>query len=198
MYRVETGRTLTSMTDRRALVFLFALFAVPFSLAQQEPPKVTVTLEQRVARLGTPANDNVADVRQLASNPGVSAGLLIADLHSIPDSEEFAKADKLPMEHVLWLIRALRYLTGGMDFCAPSKHVFGNSEEEQNRKYWLTFAHKECLTFFAFWPSRGRWYIAPVDAQKNIIAQWRHWYATSGGKFEYKPLQNPPPEKWLW
>ncbi|MGH9344142.1 MAG: hypothetical protein ACRD19_10310 [Terriglobia bacterium] len=167
-------------------------------MAQERSTKGTVTLEQRVARLGMPGNDNVADVKELASNPRVSSGILIRDLHPIPDSEEFAKADKPPMEHVLWLIRALRYITGGMDFCAPSKHVFGKSEEEQNRKYWLTFAHHQCLTFFSLWPSRGRWYIAPEDTQKSIIAQWRHWYATSGAKFEYKPLQNPPPEKWLW
>ena len=96
------------------------------------------------------------------------------------------------------MIRALRYLTGGMDFCAQSQHRFGNSEEEKNRKYWLTFAHKECLTFFALWPSRGRLYLAPLDAQKNIINQWQHWYATSGAEFKYKPLQDPPPEKWLW
>ena len=190
---------MTSMTNRRALVLLlFALFAVPLALAQQAPAKGTVTLEQRIARLGTPANDDVADVKQLASSPRVSTGLLISDLHPIPDSEKFAKADKPPMEHVLWLIRALRYVTGGKDFCAPSKHVFATSREEQNRKYWLAFAHQECLTFFASWPSRGRWYIAPEDTQKRIIEQWRHWYATSGAEFDYKPLQNPPPEKWLW
>ena len=89
-------------------------------------------------------------------------------------------------------------MTGGIDFCAQSKHIFGNSEAEKNRKYWLTFHHNECLTFFGYWMSRDRIYIAPSDAQENIISQWQHWYATYGAKFEYKTLQNPPPEKWLW
>jgi len=92
----------------------------------------------------------------------------------------------------------LRYITGGLDFCSQTRHDFGNSEEEKNRKYWLTFAHKNCLTFFALWPSRDRTYVAPEDVQRNIIDQWRHWYSSFGTAYDYKPLQNPLPEKWLW
>lgn len=198
MYRVETGHSSTSMTNRLALFLLFTMLTAPFVLAQQEQTTAQVTLAQRVARLGAHGNDDIADVKQLATNPQASAELLIAGLHPVPDSDESAKADKPSMEHVLWMIRGLRYMTGGIDFCAQSKHIFGNSEAEKNRKYWLTFHHNECLTFFGYWMSRDRIYIAPSDAQENIISQWQHWYATYGAKFEYKTLQNPPPEKWLW
>lgn len=198
MCRVEAGHTSTFMTNKLVPFFLFTLLVALPCLAQQESAKDTVTLTQRVARLGSAGNNDVTDVKELATNPRVSAGLLIADLHTIPDSEKAAKEDQPSTEHVFWMIRALRYLTGGMDFCGTSRHSFGSSDEEQNRKYWLTFGHKKCLSFFALWPSRGRWYIAPSDAQKNIIAQWQRWYATYGEKFEYKPLQNPAPEKWLW
>jgi hypothetical protein len=186
------------MTNRLAFSVFVALFIVPFAVAQSRPAQGTATLEQRVARLGARGNDDAADVKQLAEKPSASAKLLVAGLHTIPDSEGAAKAAKPATEHVLWLIRGLRYITGGLDFCAQSEHAFGNSEEEKNRQYWLTFHHKECLTFFGYWMSRDRTYIAPEDSQKNIIDQWRHWYATSGTTYDYKPLQNPAPEKWLW
>ncbi len=198
MYRVEAGHSSTSMTNKLALFLLLTVLPAPFALAEQKPTTGAVTLAQRVARLGAHGNDDIADVKLLAANPRASTELLIAGLNPIPDSDEFAKADKPSMEHVLWMIRGLRYVTGGLDFCAQSKHIFGKSEEEKNRKYWLTFHHKDCLTFFGYWMSRDRIYIAPTDAQKNIISQWQDWYAKYGANSEYKPLQSLPQEKWLW
>jgi hypothetical protein len=180
----------------RAILFLLLLVA---STAWAQPePQAAISLEQRVARLGSKGNSDIQDVQELSANPAASSRLLIAGLHVIPDSAKNARADAPTTEHVLWMIRGLRYVTGGLDFCAESKHVFGTSEEEKNRQYWLTFHHKECLTFFGYWMSRDRIYVAPPDAQRSIISQWQHWYATTGKTFEYKPLQNPPPEKWLW
>jgi hypothetical protein len=194
----ETRRTSTFMTNKLASAVLFVLFSMTLSLAQSRPEQGRLPLEQRITRLGSHGNDDVADVRLLSETPKASVEALIAALHTIPDSEAFAKADSPQMEHVLWLIRALRYVTGGLDFCAETKHAFGSSEEEKNRQYWLTFHHKECLAFFGYWMSRDRTYIAPEDVQKDIIDQWRHWYAKFGATYEYKPLQNPPPERWLW
>jgi hypothetical protein len=195
---VETEHSSTSMTDKLALLFLLTLISITFAASQQETASGMITPKQRVARLGAHGNDDVADIKELAMDPRSSAGLLIVGLHTVPDSKKTDNADRPSVEHVLWLIRGLRYVTGGIDFCASSKHVFGNSEEEKNRKYWLTFHHKECLTFWGYWMSRDRTYIAPADAQENIISQWHHWYATYGAEFAYKPLENPPPEKWLW
>jgi hypothetical protein len=140
----------------------------------------------------------MADVLELAKTPAVSAKLLIADLHTIPDSKHAAKAAAYRTEHTIWEIRALRFMTGGKDFCVASHHVFGNSEEEQNRKYWLTFDHPDCLAFFSLWPSHGREYIAPVDAQRSIISEWKKWYQSVGEKFAYHSLDPDKPEKWSW
>ena len=169
-----------------------------YAFAQSQPKPDQLTVEQRVARLGSHGNDDAADVKTLSETPKASVAALIAGLHTIPDSEAFSKADSPEMEHVLWLIRALRYTTGGLDFCAQSTHAFGNSEDEKKRQYWLAFHHGKCLTFFGYWMSRDRTYIAPEDVQKNIIDQWRQWYAAFGATYAYKPLQDPPPEKWLW
>jgi hypothetical protein len=184
----------------------------------QPPGKQPLTPEQRIARLGMalcgtkhgrpvfgcPVDDEpgfdmeMEDIRELARTPALSARLLIADLHTIPDSQEAAREDGPRTEHTMAEIRALRYLTGGMDFRASSKHRFGKSDEEVNRKYWLTFDHPDSLSFFALWPSHGRWYVAPRGAQLNIIAQWKSWYASNGPTFDYHPLKDAPPEKWIW
>lgn len=198
MFHAEAEHTSISITNKMALFFLLILLAAPALRAQQAPQQGPVAPTRLVARLGLSGNDDVSDIKQLANSPRESAGLLIGALHTIPDSEESAKADKPSMEHVLELIRALRYVTGGVDFCSQTQHVFGSSEEEKNRKYWLTFRHKECLSFFAYWMSRGRTYVAPVDAQKNIIDQWEDWYTKFGSTFMYKPLHEPAPEDWLW
>lgn len=195
MYREGTTLTSTFMTIRAIVLML--LLVASFTWAQPES-RNTVTLEERVERLGSKGNSDVKDIQELAANPAASVPLLIAGLHVIPDSAESAKDDSPSMEHVLWMIRGLRYVTGGLDFCAKSKHAFGSSEEEKNRHYWLTLHHKGCLTFWGYWMSRDRIYVAPPDAQRSIISQWQHWYATTGKTFQYKPLQNPPPEKWLW
>jgi hypothetical protein len=186
------------MSIRLLTFILIGVLLTAFASGQSNLSPKALTPEERIARLGNSGNNHIEDIQELAKKPLASTGLLVASFHTIPDTKDYAKADSDSMEHVLWLIRALRYMTGGLDFCAQSKHHFGASEEEKNRKYWLTLAHKNCLTFFAFWMSRGRWYIAPVDAQKSIISQWRRWYAAEGAKFVYKPLENPPPEKWMW
>jgi hypothetical protein len=198
MFHAEAGRTSIFMTSRIAVLFLLSLCAAQFARAQTAPQSEPATLARLVARLGSKGNDDVADIKQLAGNPRESAGLLIDGIHTIPDSEQYAKADNSSMEHVLELIRALRYITGGKDLCAQTQHVFGSSEEEKNRKYWLNFRHKTCLSFFGYWMSRDRTYIAPLDAQKNIIAQWKNWYAKYGVAFSYKPLHDPAPQDWLW
>ena len=50
----------------------------------------------------------------------------------------------------------------------------------------------------SYWPSHDRIYIAPVDAQADIISQWQHWYSMHGENFDYKPMKNNPPEDWAW
>lgn len=84
-----------------------------------------------------------------------------------------------------------------MDLCAPTSHTFGKSGGETYRSYWLHFANKDCVTFFAVWPSRGRCYFAPLDVQKMIIRAWHEWYKRDAATFAYKPLANPQSWQWL-
>jgi hypothetical protein len=101
--------------------------------------------------------------------------------------------------HVIWCIRALRYITGGLDFRARTAHEFGNSEIEQRRKYWLNLGREDGeLPFFAVWPSRDSLYVAPKDAQKAIIAKWLEWYREEAATFEFNPLRKDNPEEWYF
>jgi hypothetical protein len=136
----------------------------------------------------------------MAKQPKKATGLLIAELHVVPDKKVLPNDEeqKRDTEHVLWAIRALRFVTGGKDFCAKSSETFGKSDEEKDRRYWLRFRHGDCLTFFELWPSHGVDYVAPADAQRAIIEQWKNRYRTAGTTYQFRPLDNPAPEQWNW
>lgn len=154
-------------------------------------------LEQDVKRLGSLGNNDLADVKRLARFPAASTGLLVAQLQVVPHPERTIVGNGSPeFEHAIWSFLALRYITGSMDFCAPTKWRPGHIYEDGIRSYWLHFENKNCVTFFAVWPSRGRYYVAPLDAQRQIISAWQRWYGEEGKQFEYKPLVNP--ESWQW
>lgn len=154
-------------------------------------------LSDEIKKLGR-GGDDFKIIDTLAKTPPMSTRLLIAELHPLSETRILNGQKDPDDEHVLWCIRALRYLTGGKDFCAKTNHRFGSSEEEQRRKYWIYFHNKTCASFFAMWPSRGSEYIAPKDAQKEIIDKWKDWFAKEGDSFDYKPMHDPKPEEWLW
>ena len=153
--------------------------------AQSRSSAAPEDIRRSVESLGAEGNDDFAAVRGLAKTPADSVGALIAALHILPHPEQ-AKAiqDTPAVTHLISCIQALRYITG-KDFCATTERKFGHSYEETNRRYWLYFEHSTCLTFFAVWPSRGRFYLAPLDAQQKIISQWQSWYAREGGAYQY-------------
>lgn len=190
---------LISTTNKLRHIFVFvaviALFLV--TITQYALSQDSSSVSKEVQNLGR-GQDNFRIVETLAKTPQLSTKLLIDALHPIRESRILNGQEKPDAEHVLWCIRALRYVTGGKSFCAETSHKFGSSEEERNRKYWIYFRNKKCASFFALWPSRGSEYIAPEDAQISIISQWKVWFAREGAEFDYKPLQNPKPEDWLW
>lgn len=157
------------------------------------------SLANDVKQLGM-GGDDMPRIKRMAKDPKRATELLIAELRVVPDKKVLPSEEKQKRDtgHVLWAIRALRFVTGGKDFCATSSEPFGKSDGEKDRRYWLRFSHGDCLTFFAMWPSHGVDYIAPADAQGAIIEQWKNWYRVAGRTHKFRPLQNPPPEQWSW
>lgn len=156
----------------------------------------TGEVEDIVKELGRSEN-SIDKVKELSQHSEQAIPLLIEELRPLKEARILSEENKPEAEHVLWCIRALRFLTGGVDFCATTTHRFAENDIEKNRKYWLQFRHGKCLTFFALWPSRVSTYIAPLDVQEKIIGKWKAWYKGEA-KPPYKPLKDPKPEEWLW
>lgn len=151
-------------------------------------PLPAASVEELVEALGQRDEHDVQRIQQMAGDPARAAAVLIRQLHVVKPTRVLASEKDRDTERVLWSIRALRYLTGGKDFCAVTTYKFGSSELETNRKYWLTLNGRACLPFFAMWTSRGSDYVAPPDVQAKIIEQWRKWLATDARSFVYHPL----------
>ena len=185
------------MTSRCKYQFSFLVVGVLLLSALAATGQDDTSVSAKVTQLGM-GGDDVRIVKSLSATPQLSVQLLIKELHTVNESRELAGANDKRVEHVLWCIRALRYVTGGLDFCGKTSHQFGTSELEKNRRYWLYFKNKSCVPFFAMRPSRGSEYIAPQDAQEDIIDQWERWLAREGKPYQYVPLKDPKPEAWLW
>jgi hypothetical protein len=164
------------------------------------------SLSSIVAGLGSDDND-LERLKALALEPVEAARLLVSELHPVNgvrilSSEQEASKWRDTL-HVVWCLRALRYLTGGMEFEAKTGHRFGNSEVERNRKWFIgdgaQYSKKETVRFFGVWMSRDSLYLAPRDAQVEIIRNWVRWYAQDGKRFHYAdPKLQQPPDAWYF
>ncbi len=144
-------------------------------------PAQSVRIEDTVKNLGKIGFPNFEEIHTLSESPAPSVEALIKELHVIPDRRLLGGQNPFLVEHVLWCIRALRFITGGKDFCAPTSHVFGTSELEQNRKYWLQFSYGSCLAFFSMWPSRGSTYIALRMRNEKSSSNGKSGFARTAG-----------------
>jgi hypothetical protein len=179
-------------TASKKLLIVSIATAFCFASAQCVSCQEIPVLSTELKRLGH-GGDDLGIIKELARTPQASVPLLIDGLHPIHEARILNGQENPDAEHVLWSIRALRNLTGGKDFCGKTSHQFGGSEQERNRKYWIYFRHKTCVSFFAMWPSRGSVYIAPEDAQKEIIQKWKDWIKKDGSRLAYQPLRDPKP-----
>ena len=152
------------------------------------------TLNELVESLGPDSRPD--DLQQLRANGRDAVRLLIATLQPIPEGKvlpEEKNAHRVTL-HVVWSLRALRYLTG-KDFRAPTAHVFGSDEDERRREELLK-KEDETVTFFATWMSRDSVYIAPVDAQRAIIEAWRRWFSEQDEN--WRPISEPSIDDWYF
>jgi hypothetical protein len=124
-------------------------------------------------------------LEQLARCPQEAVSYLVNELHEVP--EEVIKPDELAEHpdtmHVIWCIRVLRYLTDGMKFAGKTARF-----DEYNEKLGGLPIGKEKdeVYFFSVWMSRDILYIAPKDAQADVIKKWKEWYANHAENFDFK------------
>jgi hypothetical protein len=152
------------------------------------------TLTGIVASLGPDTRPD--DLKRLRADGREAVKLLVATLKPIPEAKilpQDQNAHRAAL-HVVWAVRALRYLTG-KDFRAPTAHLFGPDEDEQTREQFLK-RDGEGVTFFATWMSRDSVYIAPADAQHAIIEAWRRWFSELDEN--WRPIAEPSINDWYF
>lgn len=140
----------------------------------------TIGLEKDISKIKL-------EFAKLRQKPYESVGCLIGELRVLNETkilyEDYEKyKDSI---HVIWCLRALRYLTG-LDFRAPTKYTL----KDGARKYFLSLKEKTNLPFFATTMAHETIYIAPKDTQAEIIRKWREWYLKEGTTFNYKPIED--------
>lgn len=117
---------------------------------------------------------NILD--SLYNYPSISIEFLIKELKPIKNVVKITleEYDNYKYQtHIIWCIRALKYMTG-LDFSANTKHIFTKNESE--REYFLHSTSESEVNFFGVRMSHDTIFIAPFDAQIKIIQKWKSWY----------------------
>ncbi len=122
----------------------------------------------------------------LARAPAVSACHLVQEIvvvraTTIRPDDYAAYAHEM---HVIWCLRALRFLTNGLVFKATTRENPAGWDE--TRRDLLSPDSTKRVPFFSVWMSHDIVFVAPEDAQDDIIRQWEEWYQRRGATFPYK------------
>lgn len=174
---------------------VFGVLGLLLSTNPQPPSRAE--LQGAITRLGIgqPPEFSDPELTLLSRSPSLAAQLLIEQLTVIDPpppaisgiEDRRSESDRQAL-HVVWCIRALRYITGGLDFRAPTDHRFSATEEF--REQWLRKrATDSTVPFFSTRMTTDTVYIAPLDAQQKIIQRWKDWYSQSGSRLEFR---DPP------
>ena len=95
--------------------------------------------------------------------------------------------------HVIWSLRALRYITSCQDFQAGTNEHFdfsGTSDlDTRVRTHFLTREGPGIIPFFSVWMSRDIVVVAAADAQSSIIRAWQTWLFHDRD-FDFKSCQD--------
>ena len=158
--------TILFVTELLQKALLVAIFLSLISHAQSEGCEAAskipdgTPLATVVRELGRDDND-LERIAFLATRPTESARLLVRELHPVKGVRILGDEHYLPRwrrtEHVIWCLRALRGITGGLNFRAKTRHEFGDTEVESNRE-WFTggeqYPKDATVHFFGVWMSR--------------------------------------------
>lgn len=136
------------------------------------------------------SSDNLDSLKCLMTDPANAAQLLIKQLHVVSEKTITPENQSQHEEamHVVWSLRALRYITGGLDFEGATS--YSKSTLGLPRWHLLTIRNQRKLTFFGTRMSHDTVYIAPQDVQSSVIQQWQRWYIANGRNFKYKPADS--------
>jgi hypothetical protein len=153
-----------------------------------------VDLKAIISDLDHKEADFTAQVNILFKTPQESVQLLINELRIIPITG-FAAKEKGKHQsayHVIQCIRALRSITGGLDFHALTNYRFEKNESIRKSQLFAGSRDSRTLPFFTFWKSQDYFFIAPADVQNDVIIQWRNWFNEKGSTYNYVNVIDDP------
>ena len=180
MLNVNTGR-----------VILFAIFFLLLS-ANTLYSTENIDLINRIKNLGkadgyeADSSKQAEDFYILSRHQKTAVRYLLEELKPIKESNISTEriGENLEELHIVWCVRALRFLTGCMFFTETTKERF--IAKDQIRIMLLTQKKYNEYSFFAASAAKDKIYIAPIYAQKAIIKKWNNWFKHNGENFDYK------------
>lgn len=124
-------------------------------------------------------------LRVLERNPRVAVCYLVNGLEVVAPGRLSLERGSAEAWRAVWSIRALRYLTGGLQFCAGTASALGDDVGDE----LLGSDGPGKIPFFRVWPSRDIIFIAPRDTQERIAQQWRRWFSANGATYQFRSAE---------
>jgi hypothetical protein len=169
----------------RVVVLLIAIFvAFPaFGNVHCTSDHREITAAVAALTVDTPREQIVESFSTFKAHPLESACQLVGELavvraRIIRNDQESRFKQAL---HVVWALRALRYVTGCREFYGRTREKFASQGElDRVRVQFLTRDRRQGeVPFFSVWMSRDMVFLAASDAQRDIIRQWNVWLSSN-------------------
>jgi hypothetical protein len=176
----------------KGISFRIFIMTVMFTVhsAAYSSPEDSSRIIKLIARLGdidNSVNFKIMDTLKDYPDKYWLSGKLIDELDTTADPayEDGKNAlghYKFDGLHIIWCWRALRMITS-LDFFGKSRQTLEGVYEE----YLLNKETAE-IKYCHVWVLKSIVYMAPGDAQLDIINQWKDWYKKEAKNFTFKTL----------
>lgn len=135
----------------------------------------------------TDVRKQAEDFYHLSMNRNVAIKILLSELKPINKKVIQIEQKGYGVEglHIVWCIRALRFLSGCTFFTEEAKED-RNKEKNQIRILLLMQKRANEYTFFATSANQDKIYVAPMYAQESIIKKWNDWFKKQSGQLKNK------------
>jgi hypothetical protein len=124
----------------------------------------------------------VPPMEEMLKEPVGSSCWLIREIKEI--RREHLTLQQARASRTIWAIRALRYMTRCTDFreVLMEKRLL---DPTTPRWQFLLRGGVLNVPFFATWPSRDSVMLAPLQVQREVVAEWQEWYASQAATFHF-------------
>ncbi len=178
------------------ILFWFCFLSLPTLACEDD-----FLTRMRVQHLGLLCDlgDSTYVFEELAKTPEKALCALVRQLK--PTAERIVRVqewdNKLQATNQVWRMRALRFLTCGMVEFSAFTRMRPQKEAKESEQYWRFAGGADAVgkkpgEMVEVWFSHTRMstatdYLAPVEAQKDIIRQWREWLVKNGTNAGCRP-----------